>query len=256
MATIYNAVTSGYVSEEDIVTALSATRRSMDSLSTALAISDEDGSGSGSVWESSFWESSDRNDCDSVDSDALTQFSGSLSDQEQNGAVRMNQEERIMSDVSECMLDDGGETSSESECLSGKSGKLKRVLQPQVHHGKGHCVPRKRQIQSSSEDESDIEQSVCARVNVKGTMPGDIQKHTCVLQPRNARGCCAPPKKLICRDESNSEDESETKSDYVRGRRSRSGGGASVHGWGRRRGDKGKGGMFAGEKKGGRGISV
>ena len=92
MATIYNAVTSGYVSEEDMVTALSATRRSMDSLSTDLVISDKDGSGSGSVWESSFWESSDRNDCDSVDSDALTQFSGSLSDQEQNGAVRMNQD--------------------------------------------------------------------------------------------------------------------------------------------------------------------
>ena len=60
----------------------------------------------------------------------------------QNGAVRMNQEESIMSDVSECMLDDGGETSSESECLSGKSGKSKRVLQPQVRNAKGHCVPR------------------------------------------------------------------------------------------------------------------
>ena len=117
----------------------------MDSLSTDLAISDEDGSGSGSAWESSFWESSDRSDCDSVDSDALTQFSGSLSDQEQNGAVRMNQEESIMSDVSECMLDNGGETSSESECLSGKSGKSKHVLQPQVCNAKGHCVPRKRQ---------------------------------------------------------------------------------------------------------------
>ena len=58
-----------------------------------------------------------------MDSDALTQFSGSLTDQEENGAVRMNQEERIMSDVSECMLDDGGEMSSESECLSGKSSR-------------------------------------------------------------------------------------------------------------------------------------
>ena len=73
-----NMVTSGYVSEDDMVTALSATCRSVDSLSTDLAISDEDGSGS--AYESSFWESSDRNDCDSVDSDAVTQFSGSLSD--------------------------------------------------------------------------------------------------------------------------------------------------------------------------------
>ena len=79
MATRYNAVTSGYVSEEDMVTALSATCRSVDSLSTDLAISDEDGSGSGRAWELSFWESSDRNDCDSVDSDALTQFAGSPS---------------------------------------------------------------------------------------------------------------------------------------------------------------------------------
>ena len=62
MATIYNAVTSGYVSEDDMVTALSATHRSVDSLSTDLAISDEDGSGS--ACESSYWESSDRNDCD------------------------------------------------------------------------------------------------------------------------------------------------------------------------------------------------
>ena len=197
MATIYNAVTSGYVSEENMVTALSATRRSVDSLSTDLAISDEDGSGSGRAWESSFWESSDRNDCDSVDSDALTQFAGSLSDQEQNGGVRMNQEESIMSDVLECMLDNGGKISSESECLSGKS---KRVLQPQVCKAKGHCVRRKQQIQGNSEDESDFEQSVCARVNVKGTMPGDVQKHTRVLRPRKARGC-APPKKLICQEQ-------------------------------------------------------
>ena len=54
MATAYNVVTSGYVSEEDMVTALSATRRSVDSLSTVLAISDEDDSGSASAWESSF----------------------------------------------------------------------------------------------------------------------------------------------------------------------------------------------------------
>ena len=70
-------------------------------------------------------------------------------------------------------------------------------------------VQRKQQIQGNSEDESDVEQSVCARVNVKGTMPGDVQKHTRVLRPCKARGCCAPPKKLICQDESSSEDEYE-----------------------------------------------
>ena len=46
---------------------------------------------------------------------------------------------------------------------------------------------------------------------------GDIQKHTRVLRARDARGCSAPPKKLICLDESSNEDESERKSDYVRG---------------------------------------
>ena len=105
----------------------------------------------------------------------LTQFSGSLSDQEQNGAVHINQEESIMGDVSECMLDDGGETSSESECLSGKSGKSKLVLQPQPRNAKGHCVPRKQQIQSSSEGKSDVEQNVCAGV---GGMSGAVKKHT------------------------------------------------------------------------------
>ena len=117
-------------------------------------------------------------------------------------------------------------------------------------------VRQKQQIQGNSEDESDVEQSVSARVNVKGTMPGDVQKHTRVLRPCKARGCCAPPKKLICQDESSSEDEYERKSDYVQSRRGRSGGDASVHGRGRRRGDKGEGGMFAREGKGVRGVSA
>ena len=65
-----------------------------------------------------------------VDSDALTQFSGSLSDQEQNGAVHMNQEESIMGQLLHLTVlgwntivtfDDDGEAVSQNACQASQT---------------------------------------------------------------------------------------------------------------------------------------